>query len=98
MDIDYVGWKSVRNLDLTLANGVTIAQPKRAAHARPCRRERTSQHVMRIRIVKRERRDAAENHTLREQLRAFRVRERDAAAMIEHDDADAQRIHGCEPE
>jgi len=28
MDIDYVGWKSVRNLDLTLANGVTIAQPQ----------------------------------------------------------------------
>ncbi|HKO31720.1 MAG TPA: outer membrane protein transport protein, partial [Nitrospiraceae bacterium] len=28
MDIDYVGWKSVRNLDVTLANGVTIAQPQ----------------------------------------------------------------------
>jgi len=28
MDIDYVGWKSVRNLDLTLANGATIAQPQ----------------------------------------------------------------------
>lgn len=28
MDIDYVGWKSVRNLDVTLENGVTIAQPQ----------------------------------------------------------------------
>jgi len=28
MDIDYVGWKSVRNLDVTLGNGVTIAQPQ----------------------------------------------------------------------
>ena len=28
MDIDYVGWKSVRNLDVTLANGVRIAQPQ----------------------------------------------------------------------
>ena len=28
MDIDYVGWKSVRNLDVTLANGATIAQPQ----------------------------------------------------------------------
>ena len=28
MDIDYVGWKSVRNLDVTLANGVMIAQPQ----------------------------------------------------------------------
>lgn len=26
MDVDYVGWKSVRNLDVTLGNGVTIAQ------------------------------------------------------------------------
>jgi long-chain fatty acid transport protein len=28
MDVDYVGWKSVRNLDVTLANGATIAQPQ----------------------------------------------------------------------
>jgi long-chain fatty acid transport protein len=28
MDIDYVGWKSVQNLDVTLGNGVTIAQPQ----------------------------------------------------------------------
>ena len=28
MDVDYVGWKSVRNLDVTLGNGVTIAQPQ----------------------------------------------------------------------
>jgi long-chain fatty acid transport protein len=28
MDIDYVGWKSVRNLDVTLGNGVTIARPQ----------------------------------------------------------------------
>ena len=28
LDIDYVGWKSVRNLDVTLDNGVTIAQPQ----------------------------------------------------------------------
>ncbi len=28
MDIDYVGWKSVRNLDVTLENGVTIARPQ----------------------------------------------------------------------
>jgi len=28
MDIDYVVWKSVRNLDVTLGNGVTIAQPQ----------------------------------------------------------------------
>ena len=28
MDVDYVGWKSVRNLDVTLANGVRIAQPQ----------------------------------------------------------------------
>ena len=28
MDIDYVGWKSVRNLDVTLSNGVTVAQPQ----------------------------------------------------------------------
>ncbi|MBI3806359.1 MAG: outer membrane protein transport protein [Nitrospirae bacterium] len=28
MDIDYVGWKSVRNLDVTLGNGMTIAQPQ----------------------------------------------------------------------
>lgn len=27
-DIDYVGWKSVRNLDVHLANGVTIPQPQ----------------------------------------------------------------------
>jgi len=28
MDIDYVGWMSVRNLDVTLGSGVTIAQPQ----------------------------------------------------------------------
>jgi long-chain fatty acid transport protein len=28
MDVDYVGWKSVRNLDVTLGSGVTIAQPQ----------------------------------------------------------------------
>jgi long-chain fatty acid transport protein len=28
MDVDYVGWKSVRNFDVTLANGSTIAQPQ----------------------------------------------------------------------
>jgi long-chain fatty acid transport protein len=28
MDVDYVGWKSVRNLDVTLGNGGTIAQPQ----------------------------------------------------------------------
>ena len=28
MDGDYVGWKSVRNLDVTLGNGMTIAQPQ----------------------------------------------------------------------
>ena len=28
MDVDYVGWKSVRNLDVTLGNGVTIEQPQ----------------------------------------------------------------------
>jgi long-chain fatty acid transport protein len=28
MDVDYVGWKSVRNLDVTLGNGTTIAQPQ----------------------------------------------------------------------
>jgi long-chain fatty acid transport protein len=28
MDVDYVGWKSVRNLDVTLENGATIAQPQ----------------------------------------------------------------------
>ena len=28
MDVDYVGWKSVRNLDVTLGNGVRIAQPQ----------------------------------------------------------------------
>ncbi len=28
MDIDYVGWKSVRNLDVTLGNGVSIPQPQ----------------------------------------------------------------------
>jgi long-chain fatty acid transport protein len=28
MDVDYVGWKSVRNLDVTLENGTTIAQPQ----------------------------------------------------------------------
>ncbi len=27
MDVDYVGWKSFRNLDVHLANGVTILQP-----------------------------------------------------------------------
>lgn len=27
-DVDYVGWKSVRNLDVHLANGSTIAQPQ----------------------------------------------------------------------
>ena len=27
-DVDYVGWKSVRNLDVVLGNGVTIAQPQ----------------------------------------------------------------------
>jgi len=27
MDVDYVGWKSVRNLDVHLANGATIPQP-----------------------------------------------------------------------
>jgi long-chain fatty acid transport protein len=28
MDVDYVGWKSVSNLDVTLGNGATIAQPQ----------------------------------------------------------------------
>jgi long-chain fatty acid transport protein len=28
MDVDYVGWKSVRNLDIRLGNGATIAQPQ----------------------------------------------------------------------
>ena len=28
MDVDYVGWKSVRTLDVMLANGVTIPQPQ----------------------------------------------------------------------
>jgi long-chain fatty acid transport protein len=28
IDVDYVGWKSVRNLDVTLGNGVTIPQPQ----------------------------------------------------------------------
>ena len=28
MDVDYVGWKSVRNLDVMLGNSVTIAQPQ----------------------------------------------------------------------
>jgi long-chain fatty acid transport protein len=28
MDVDYVGWTSVRNLDVTLVNGTTIAQPQ----------------------------------------------------------------------
>jgi long-chain fatty acid transport protein len=28
IDVDYVGWKSVRNLDVMLGNGVTIAQPQ----------------------------------------------------------------------
>jgi long-chain fatty acid transport protein len=28
MDADYVGWKSVRNLDVTLGNGMRIAQPQ----------------------------------------------------------------------
>ena len=27
VDVDYVGWKSVRNLDVHLANGATIPQP-----------------------------------------------------------------------
>jgi long-chain fatty acid transport protein len=35
LDIDYVGWKSVRNLDVHLANGTTIPQPLnwRSTHA-----------------------------------------------------------------
>ena len=28
VDVDYVGWRSVRSLDVTLGNGVTIAQPQ----------------------------------------------------------------------
>lgn len=28
LDVDYVGWKSVRNLDVHLANGTTIPQPQ----------------------------------------------------------------------
>jgi len=28
IDVDHVGWKSVRNLDVTLGNGATIAQPQ----------------------------------------------------------------------
>ncbi len=28
MDVDYVGWKSMRNLDVTLGNGATIARPQ----------------------------------------------------------------------
>lgn len=28
MDVDYVGWKSIRNLDVALASGVTIPQPQ----------------------------------------------------------------------
>ena len=28
LDLDHVGWKSVRNLDVTLGNGATIAQPQ----------------------------------------------------------------------
>jgi long-chain fatty acid transport protein len=28
MDVDYVGWKSVRSLDVTLGSGMTIAQPQ----------------------------------------------------------------------
>jgi long-chain fatty acid transport protein len=28
LDIDYIGWKSVRNLDVHLANGMTIPQPQ----------------------------------------------------------------------
>jgi long-chain fatty acid transport protein len=28
MDVDYVGWKSVRNLDVTLGNGMRIAEPQ----------------------------------------------------------------------
>ena len=28
LDVDYAGWKSVRNLDVTLANGTTILQPQ----------------------------------------------------------------------
>lgn len=35
LDVDYVGWESVRNLDVHLANGTTIAQPQnwRGAYA-----------------------------------------------------------------
>jgi long-chain fatty acid transport protein len=28
MDVDYVGWKSVQNLDVTLGSGATLAQPQ----------------------------------------------------------------------
>jgi long-chain fatty acid transport protein len=28
VDVDYVGWQSVRNLDVTLGNGMTITQPQ----------------------------------------------------------------------
>ena len=28
MDVDYVGWKSVQNLDVTLGSGTTLAQPQ----------------------------------------------------------------------
>ncbi|THJ24566.1 MAG: long-chain fatty acid transporter [Nitrospira sp. CG24E] len=28
LDVDYVGWKSLRNLDVTLGNGTTIPQPQ----------------------------------------------------------------------
>jgi long-chain fatty acid transport protein len=27
LDVDYTGWRSVRNLDTTLSNGIAIAQP-----------------------------------------------------------------------
>jgi long-chain fatty acid transport protein len=33
LDVDYVGWKSVRNLDVHLANGSTIAQPQNWSNA-----------------------------------------------------------------
>jgi long-chain fatty acid transport protein len=38
VDIDYVGWKSVRNLDVALGNGTTIAQPQnwRSTYAVMC--------------------------------------------------------------
>jgi long-chain fatty acid transport protein len=33
LDVDYTGWKSVRNLDVHLANGSTIAQPQNWSNA-----------------------------------------------------------------